>query len=61
MEEYSVFGSEEEVDDPRDADTDEDLTEEEKDIQEVVLKEYILFIILSSSFFLTVYVDDVDH
>jgi len=36
MEDYSVYGSEEEeADDPRDAETDEDLTDEEKDMHEV--------------------------
>ncbi|KAG2662593.1 hypothetical protein PVAP13_1KG546000 [Panicum virgatum] len=39
MEEYSVYGSEEEeeADDPRDGETDEDLTDEERDNQEVVI------------------------
>jgi hypothetical protein len=38
MEEYSVYGSEEEeeADDPPDAETDEDLTDEERDIHEVL-------------------------
>jgi hypothetical protein len=37
MEDYSVYGSEEEeeADDPRDAETDEDLTDEERDMHEV--------------------------
>ncbi|CAD6248962.1 unnamed protein product [Miscanthus lutarioriparius] len=36
MEDYSVYGSEEEeADDPRDAETDEDLTDEEKDMHEI--------------------------
>ncbi|TVU27683.1 hypothetical protein EJB05_19180 [Eragrostis curvula] len=37
MEEYSVYGSEEEeeADDPHDAETDEDLTDEERDIDEI--------------------------
>jgi hypothetical protein len=39
MEEYSVYGSEEEeeADDPRDGETDEDLTDEERDNHEVVI------------------------
>jgi hypothetical protein len=37
MEEYSVYGSEEEADDPRDGETDEDLTDEERDSREVVI------------------------
>ncbi|CAL5056493.1 unnamed protein product [Urochloa decumbens] len=36
MEEYSVYGSEEEADDPHDCETDEDLTDEEKDNHEVI-------------------------
>jgi hypothetical protein len=37
MEEYSVYGSEEEeADDPPDAETDEDLTDEERDIHDVL-------------------------
>ncbi|KAJ1281650.1 hypothetical protein BS78_04G322000 [Paspalum vaginatum] len=35
MEEYSVYGSEEEADDPRDVETDEDLTDDEKDMHEI--------------------------
>uniref|UniRef100_A0A0A9GBH2 Uncharacterized protein n=1 Tax=Arundo donax TaxID=35708 RepID=A0A0A9GBH2_ARUDO len=36
MEDYSVYGSEEEeADDPHDAETDEDLTDEERDIHEI--------------------------
>ena len=35
MEDYSVYGSEEEADDPPDAETDEDLTDEERDAHEV--------------------------
>ncbi|KAG0535505.1 hypothetical protein BDA96_04G371900 [Sorghum bicolor] len=37
MEDYSVYGSEEEeeADDPRDAETDEDLTDEERDMHEI--------------------------
>lgn len=38
MEDYSVYGSEEEADDPPDAETDEDLTDEERDVHEVVKK-----------------------
>ena len=38
MEEYSVYGSEEEEpDDPRDGETDEDLTDEERGNHEVVI------------------------
>jgi len=39
MEEYSVYGSEEEeeADDPRDGETDEDLTDEERGNHEVVI------------------------
>lgn len=38
MEEYSVYGSEEEADDdPRDGETDEDLTDEERDNHEVMM------------------------
>jgi hypothetical protein len=36
MEDYSVYGSEEDADDPPDAETDEDLTDEERDVNEVV-------------------------
>ena len=36
MEDYSVYGSEEDADDPPDAETDEDLTDEESDVHEVV-------------------------
>uniref|UniRef100_A0A453FVZ5 Uncharacterized protein n=1 Tax=Aegilops tauschii subsp. strangulata TaxID=200361 RepID=A0A453FVZ5_AEGTS len=35
MEDYSVYGSEEEADDPPDAETDEDLTDEERDVHEI--------------------------
>jgi hypothetical protein len=35
---YSVFGSEEDADDPPDAGTDEDLTDEERDMHEVPKK-----------------------
>jgi hypothetical protein len=35
MEDYSVYGSDEEADDPRDAETDDDLTDEERDMHEV--------------------------
>ena len=35
MEDYSVYGSEEEADNPPDAETDEDLTDEERDVHEV--------------------------
>ncbi|VAH81591.1 unnamed protein product [Triticum turgidum subsp. durum] len=36
MEDYSVYGSEEEADDSPDAETDEDLTDEERDAHEVI-------------------------
>jgi hypothetical protein len=36
IEEFSVYGSEEEADDPPDAETDDDLTDEERDIHEVL-------------------------
>jgi hypothetical protein len=42
VDEYLVFDSEEEGDDTDDAETNEDLTDEEKDIQEVVEKEHLL-------------------
>uniref|UniRef100_A0ACD5ZA40 Uncharacterized protein n=1 Tax=Avena sativa TaxID=4498 RepID=A0ACD5ZA40_AVESA len=35
MEDYSVYGSEEDADDPPDAETDEDLTDEERDVHEI--------------------------
>ncbi|PWZ20126.1 hypothetical protein Zm00014a_008935 [Zea mays] len=35
MEDYSVYGSDEEADDPRDAETDDDLTDEERDMHEI--------------------------
>ncbi|KQK01388.1 P-loop NTPase domain-containing protein LPA1 isoform X1 [Brachypodium distachyon] len=35
MEDYSVYGSEEEADDPPDAETDDDLTDEERDVHEI--------------------------
>ncbi|XP_044952047.1 P-loop NTPase domain-containing protein LPA1-like isoform X2 [Hordeum vulgare subsp. vulgare] len=35
MEDYSVYGSEEEADDPPDAETDEDLSDEERDVHEI--------------------------
>jgi hypothetical protein len=43
MEDYSVYGSEEDADDPPDAETDEDLTDEERDVHEVATMLYSNF------------------
>jgi hypothetical protein len=48
MDDYSVYGSEEDADDPPDAETDEDLTDEERDAHEVVT-------MLSSNFLSAIY------
>jgi hypothetical protein len=50
VDEYLVFDSEEEGDDTDDAETNEDLTDEEKDIQEVVEKRTFFLLHLRSSF-----------